>query len=251
MEKLTFEDDVWLKEKELVPGCLYIIKDGRVMLYLGIDLDNCFIFYNCGSLNFANTNWHTHTIANYEVQVKYMLDMCNSLLNRPIYKESIVRLKGIPKIYCLFPFIDFKTSYVNWYTKSLLMYGELPKLSELNKNIPIKGFVGAKELIPGNLYYSGQCWRSTYVYLGRTTDNYFVWCFVGNAKTLIENKCVDLLTYRKLEMVSTKTNKKVKPLVMALSDKDAYVCEETKQLIDMDFKLNMDGVTQQMLDRIL
>lgn len=252
MNKLVFKDNEWLKEKQLEEGFLYIIKDGRVMLYLGKSVDDYFIFYNCGSLNFTNAgDYYKYTLSNYDVQVKYMTAMCKELFGKPLYMESVRRLKGLPKIYCKFPFLDFKDGFVKWYAKSAFIHGDLPKLSVVSNEEPNRGFVSTKDLVPGMLYYSGSCWRSTFVYLGRNSDKDFVWCFIGNEDILVRNTGVTLLKNRELDIFTTKSNKKVRPLADALNDKDAYLDSDTKRLIDTNFKLNMVGVTQKMLDNVI
>lgn len=138
-----------------------------------------------------------------------------------------------------------------WYTKPMTAVGELPELTAITGNKPNAGFVGARDLVPGNLYYSGGCWRSSYVYLGRTSQKEFVWAHIGNAKALLHESGVSLLQRHKFFIFSvdaTKSNKKVKPLADALNDPDAYVDNEYEMLITSGFKINMDGVTQQMLD---
>ena len=49
---------------------------------------------------------------------------------------------------------------------------------------------------------------------------------------------------------TTKSNKKVKPLAEALNDPNATLWDECVNLIKMNYSVNMDGVTQEMLNNV-
>ena len=250
MNKLTFKNNQWLKNNDLKQGCFYIAKDGRVLLYLGKSKEELYVFYTCcsviisvekdtSSLGYSDVL----TLANYDIIVPYVINVCKDTLNRHLYKDSLLELKNTPKLYCSFPFVSFINEYKNWYDTSNIFYNNtLPILCLGNKSTNI--FVSAKDLIPGHLYYSGGCWRSTYVYLGRTSDKQFVWSFIGNEHTLMAESLLEILQ----NAYCTNSNKKVRPLKDALNDKKAHVSEGTEMLIRNNFSVDVSNLTQRMLD---
>lgn len=236
----------WLKAKDLKEGHVYIIKDGRIALYLGKSSDDMFCFYVYCCMQFKTIDYGTLSFANYELQLNSIITLCNALMQHVIYPESMLVLKGMPKIYCEFPFVDYSSVYKTWYSKSVLLLGNLPVLSQFANVKASRGFVGAKDLIPGELYYTGECWRSEYVYLGRTSDKRFIWYFIGNEDILVRSTAYQLLSRAE----TTRSNKKVKPLAEALNDSRAYVSGDCKKLISMNYKVDMTGITQEILDRV-
>lgn len=100
------------------------------------------------------------------------------------------------------------------------------------------GFVSSKDLIPGRCYYTGSCWRSTFCYLGRTKTGDYRWYFIGNEDVFMNSSVAELFARSEV----TKSNKKVKPLEMALSDPDACVYEDTERLIKSGYHLNPEEV---------
>ena len=55
----------------------------------------------------------------------------------------------------------------------------LPTLTSVSNVKANRGFVAAKDLVPGRIYYSGCGWRSMYMYLGRDTETKeFLWYFI-------------------------------------------------------------------------
>ena len=255
MNEFTFKDysyfgdnSGWLKTKDLSEGHVYILKDGRIAVYLGKTENGLYCFYICCNMHFKNVDSNRIlSFANYEVQLRNVINICNDLMHCCIYKESVLLLKGLPKIYCEFPFVNYESVYKSWYLKSQISLGTLPTLCSISNKKVNNKFVGAKDLIPGNLYYSGSCWRSIYVYLGRkTSDKSFVWYFVGNEHILLSSNAYDLLN----DVEITKSNKKLKPLEEALNDPNVYVSKDCENLIKMGYKVDMSVITQNMLDMV-
>lgn len=255
MEKLVYKDgDIkgWLKEKDLVIGRVYLIKDGRLMLYLGKSTTGMYIFYVMASAYLEYTRDDGVTFGNYNIQVKGLVNIINESMNNVGVIGCLLQYKGLPKIHGEFPLVNFEHKYNRWYTISFTQMfsnkvpNNLPKLASMT-NKPIEtGYVKAKDLVQGNIYYSGACWRSTYVYLGRKTSGEYIWYFVGNEKMLIGTPARDLLNHSEV----TKQNKKVKPLRMALSDEHASLCAGARELIEMNYRVDMSGITQHMLDSV-
>lgn len=92
--------------------------------------------------------------------------------------NQILVLKGMPKIYAEFQYVDYVKELPIWYTKNKVLNKDLPVItfSDTPTKIDIP-FVKAKDLVPGELYYSGSLWRSLYLYLGRDSIGNFCWYF--------------------------------------------------------------------------
>ncbi len=258
MDKIVYNNWVngresWLKEKDLIVGRVYVIKDGRLMLYLGKSTKGLYVFYVMASAYLEDHGYNAKTtFGNYDIQVRGLIDIINTSMNSPGLITCILEYKGIPKICGEFPFVNFEQKYIKWYTVSFSQMisdlgkesSKVPSLATMSNKPIVTGFVSSKDLIPGNLYYTGQCWRSTWVYLGRNLKGEYLWYFVGNEEMLVNTSPHMLLA----RCEKTKQNKKVKPLHLALQDKHAYVCSDTGKLIEMGFKVNMGLVDQKDID---
>ena len=236
----------WLKANQLVPGRIYLAKDGRLMLYLGMSLKGMFLFYVLASAYLECTDRISKcvTYENYDWQILELKTTINNIMNHTGNRNSLLDYKNVPKLYGEFPFLWYEDTYKMWYNNSF-NNAKVPSIASTKEDIKT-GFVSVKDLVPGNLYYSGQCWRSCYVYLGRKSTKEFIWYFIGNESILMESSAIQLL--RNSE--TTKNNKKVKPLKLSLTDKNAYISEEVKHLIKLNYKVDMSGVTQEMLDLV-
>lgn len=237
----------WLKAKDLVEGKAYIAKDGRLLIYLGVVSDGSVLFYRVCNLAFKSlyvNNMDYLGIANYSIQVPSAINMCNAAMSSAPFKESFIRLKKIPDLYTEFNMVDYTNSYLTWYTKSKMMLPDIPLLAKAAGVAPDNLFVKTKDLIVGHAYYSGDSWRSTYIYLGRTSNNDFVWYFVGNADYLYAKD----LTYFLKNSDTTKSNKKVKDMANIRSDKDAYITDEVVTILNHNCCINTNGLTQEILD---
>lgn len=243
--KMIYKDNEWLKAKDLVPGLVYVVKDGRLLLYLGQATNADYCFYVIASAYLVFDKNSNITFGNYEWQVLGLTKICDLSISHPANKNCILQYKGIPKIHGIFNLVNYTARYKMWYISSFNDIN-VPNISNITHSNINLGYVRTKDLIPGNLYYTGGCWRSTYVYLGRTSSKKFVWFYIGNEETLLRAQASDLLMYAEV----TKNNKKVKNLKDSLKDKNAYVCRETKRLIDMDYKVSMYNITQEMIDQL-
>ncbi len=257
MEKIIFDTEKTLKAKDLKEGHVYLIKDGRVMLYLGQENNASYVFYVCGSLIYEYTNNNSmYTISNYDLQTEYMETLCNSLMKNDVYAESITVLKGIPTIYGEFTLVEYEKTWKEWYLKSYNKFKDsLPELLFINNAQPDAGFVKAGDLIPGHIYYAGDAWRNTWVYLGRSTEGKFAWYFVGNETALINEGFARIIksfhsSWRSDCFAVTKSNKKVKPLSNVFSDPTVYIWKDIAKLAEQNFTVNVDNLTQDMLDEI-
>ena len=240
MQQLVFKDDVFLKSNKLKEGHCYLYKDGRLAIYLGKDKFDSYIFYTLGCCLYERygTGYGQLTIAYYEHQINSLISLANNIMNSKINVKHISNLKGIPKLYTEFPFINFENTYFNWYSKNKVLVGDnLPILVVKTTEIS-SGFVKTKDLVPGQLYYTGSCWRACYVYLGRDSANNFCWYFIGNFDVLFA-RGVDL---RFNNIDRTGSNKRCRLLAFALRDPHAYVDDDVRKAVAMNFSVDVSNI---------
>lgn len=242
MKRLLLNEREFLKKKEIKFGHVYIFKDGRLGLYLGTSLDNQFVFYILAKAHLVQTDdYGILTFAHYENQVKFLIELSDELLQSKCDKKCVIRLTSLPDLYCDFNYISYDkgNKLQLWHERNKDESKTLQRLIEFTENKkPIVSFVSAKDLIPGELYYTGSLWRSLYMYLGRDGKNNFCWYFVGNEDTLIKN---DILEYQR-NIERTKANKRCKKLTDAVNDSNAYIYADAKKLIDLQWKGNLKGL---------
>lgn len=190
MKRLLLNEREFLKKREIKFGHVYIFKDGRLGLYLGTSLDNQFVFYILAKAHLVQTDdYGILTFAHYENQVKFLIELSDELLQSKCDKKCVIRLTSLPDLYCDFNYISYDkgNKLQLWHERNKDESKTLQRLIEFTENKkPIVSFVSAKDLIPGELYYTGSLWRSLYMYLGRDSKNNFCWYFVGNEDILIK-----------------------------------------------------------------
>lgn len=240
MNKIEFYPYTFLTKKDIKPGHVYIKKEGVLILYIGKDAWDRFVFYDLAAVMFSaaeNPKRTALTLANYDLQKDYLINLCNSVIEAPSWEPAhVLIVKTLPSIYAEFPYVNYENTYEAYYNKNRNLHKKLPEI-QMNQ-VKADVFVKAKDLVPGELYYSGSLWRSLYLYLGRDDDKNFCWYFVGNVDILKENN----LTVYKQRCDRLKNNKKVKKLSVAMHDPDAYVDIEVKELIDSNWKANLSGL---------
>lgn len=239
MNQIILEDDVFLSKKDLKVGHVYIRQGGILLLYIGKDNFDRFVFYNLASILFEGTDkYRCITLAHYDLQVKAIITLCESIMHQKCNCNQILVLKGMPKIYAEFQYVDYVKELPIWYTKNKVLNKDLPVITFSDKptmtDIP---FVKAKDLVPGELYYSGSLWRSLYLYLGRDSIGNFCWYFVGNESTLMCNNFNEYYS----RMDRTKSNKKVKRLIDAPNDPNAYMYDDAYKLIQLGWRADLTG----------
>lgn len=238
--KLTFNYNEYLKKGDLVIGHVYLYKDGRLVVYLGKDNFDRFIFYTLASVLYAGQNYGELTIAHYDIQVKHLISLAETLMSNKCDTDCIVKLKGMPQLYCEFPYVSYDNELGSWWAKNKLMLGDnLPNLAELSSENNSKSlFVSAKDLVPGELYYTGSLWRALFLYLGRDSQKNFCWYFVGSTYDLLRN---NLEAFR-IHMDRTKSNKHCKRLADAPNDPGAIMYDDAQKLLNMNYHANLYGL---------
>lgn len=231
---------VFLKKSELVKGGSYIFKDGKVCIYLGLDVDSRFIFYHVGCVCILNEL--SCRILHRDIQLEAISGMISVLFTRPADSVAVLDYRTLPYILQREESLGVVNISV-WWTKSALYNSNLPILTDN----PVNSYVNSKDLVRGELYYSGNCSDSVFVFIGRKTNGEFVWQSVRN------RDCQSLVSsgFNLRRICITKNNKKVKPLHMALSDTHAYVSYGVNDLIRTGFKLDLSYMTQKDIDNIM
>lgn len=120
MTNLVFRNDEFLKKGNLVIGHVYLYKDGRLVVYLGKNNFDKFVFYTLANVLYTNIDWHTLTLAHYNTQIEYLIGLSETLMKHKCDIDCIVELKGMPQLYCEFPFISYDKELSLWWTKNVV-----------------------------------------------------------------------------------------------------------------------------------
>lgn len=237
--KITFGSQMFLSKSDLKVGRVYLYKDGRVVVYLGQDSYDKFVFYVlANALYCSEENWNTYTLAHYDCQIEYLCHLAEELMKRDCDIKCIISLKGMPQLHCEFPYVSYDAEIADWWLCCKAKHGNnIPNITSLEgQEKPKSLYVGAKDLVPGEFYYTGRLWRSMFLYLGRDTDNNFCWSFVGNTDLFIED---GLMAVKEMGIERTKSNKKCKSLINADKDPDAHVSISDRKLIDLNYTVDV------------
>lgn len=239
MDKLIINSNDFLKDGDLIVGHVYLYKDGRVVVYLGKDDLGKYVFYELAAALYSSVDFGKLTLSHYDTQVEYLSSISKQVMQNKCEEDCIIWLKGMPKLYCEFPYISFENEVISWWDSNQDIQG-LPKLQtgRASDTEPKNLFVSAKDLVPGELYYTGSLWRALYLYLGRNHHKEFCWWFVGNVDTLRMN---DMKIFKD-NMQTTSSNKKCKRLIDAPKDPDAYVYDDAEQLIKENYHADLSGL---------
>lgn len=234
----------WMKASGLECGTVYLTKDGKVLMYLGTTPLGRYVFYVFASAWLVyrqddDGTWAV-TYGNYDSQVYGIRHTIRLSMENKGTRENILEYKTMPKIYGEFPSGSCKDRCLTWYRESFQGM-DVPVVDGKKRH---GAFMRVKDLVPGCLYYNGSCWDSTYVYLGRASDGRFLWYHVISGETLKGYDAARLVAMSEY----TGTNRRVLPLSAALDDSDALVNADTMELITSGYRVDMEGVTQVMLD---
>ena len=216
----TWARDATIKRKDLKQGMIYILKNGDVRLYIGENAaTGKFLFYLIGSTAVVD-DWKKLYMLHGELQAKYLLEYCKAVLAQGFKTEAFMEYAGIPELRCAWYAAYTPEKLQEICGRYTMLSAELNFLQQIKfsgaPSEKIKSeWVSAKELVPGEVYFSGQSpWRATYVYIGRLENKSFVWCFVGNSTAWDKNPC-EYLGWSHDSLTVTTANKKVRRLATA------------------------------------
>lgn len=214
--------DNTFKKKDLRSGMIYILKNGEVRLYLGIEKSSSkFVFYQLGSTYLVDdgygVGWH---MLYGKLQANLLLNMCQQIMRGGFTREGLVSFVGVPELRCAWYQAYTPEQLEKLCRRNALMdnsvRGILQSIIFTSDTVKVSVpavFVSTKDLVPGCVYYSGQTpWRATFVYIGRLADSgKFVWVYIGNGEAWDTNPC-DYVGWSNTALTVTNANKKVRPL---------------------------------------
>lgn len=246
MQNFVWSTTEYLKAKDVEVGVVYLFNDHRVGIYLGKTTDGCFAFYIVDMLMLVNIDSYTCTLPFKETQLNALKSQVIAIMKKPLSIYCFTALRTLPKLRGSIDGFRFDKAFLSqWITKSRFVNQnlKLPSLclmledKEAEKQLS-SVYVKTKDLVPGELYYTGNCWRGLYLYLGRNSRKEFCWYFVGNEDILRRNNISEY--YHNMDI--TKSNKKVKRLADAQNDAHAYVSSDTAKLIKDNWKADLRGL---------
>lgn len=218
---LVFKHEQFLKKGDLVSGNSYLVKDGRIALYLGRDeTADKFAFYLLGSM-LMKYNYDGIVPAHEDIQVPMLLEMSKRELKEFSNDDSLYLLKTMPQLYGKVATVFTIEETKAWADRFCLMTSTKLNLTLSDDRQRQKSiYTSAKDLVVGRLYYGGQSpWRNTFCFLGRRETGEFLWCFIGNDEVFKNNPDAYIRDVFYGEIDVTKTNKKVRPLTVFMDKK--------------------------------
>lgn len=217
--------NAFITKTKLESGAFYLVKDGRIICYMGQNVDGEYVFIDVISTVVVE-NWmagEVH-IKNEELLMPVIIQAAELVKDNPdkLEEYSIRSYKGIPSIYGkidYIPVIEDTKGFVaqTKYTKKMAGY------TVKNEDM---GYISAKNLEVGRIYGD---WRNWHIYLGRNSEKEFCWLYCGLPETLKKDGIAyldDYLSYFGCsDLQTTKNNKKIK-----LNDELKDVCLDLTQL---------------------
>lgn len=238
----------WLTPSKLKRGHVYLAKDGRVMLYLGISSQGIHVFYvmaSCYIQYFYDDEWNAHIrIMNQEWQIKAVSQTIEESMTHKGDRDCVMSRKGIPNIFGEFPCKAYEDVYRAWYQDSFGDAVGSAKVPDINAKTVSSAYVSVKDLRPGDIYYTGNGWSTIFVYMGRSSGNKFIWYNIRSIDVYLKADVHDMLWGSRY----TDNNKRVKPLYKLIDDPDGYGVETAKEIMEKRPHVDMLGVDQHMLD---
>lgn len=209
-----------ITKKDLQIGHMFITSTGEIAVYFGQTKTAKFVFYKVASI-FGFTDKEHSVMIHKEIQIPLINTMIKQVLSKQIYEPKLYSVKNLTYVVDEYKDIEpFTKEFIKLYLQKNQLQGVdiLSNLAELNETDVKSLFVKASDLVPGHVYYSGDGWRSMYVYLGRDNKKNFLWYFVGNEETMRKASYKEMLS----RADRTKTNKKVKDVWNYALDEEVW-----------------------------
>lgn len=174
-------------------GSLYIYKSGKVALYLGRNEQGRYRFYTVGAIALFD-EYHIEdvfTIYYEDLEFKYLLAKVNELMQRPMQKNLLAEMIGIPVLIYEIPFMSETDTYKLFAKRNLLGMESVQlcmkqDYSDIDNPQPIK----PKDLKVGFVYIGKRNLGSasegspTVIYLGRSPDGRYKYLNLGGLSGL-------------------------------------------------------------------
>ena len=205
---LKFTNDKFIKRSDLIPGQIYLWKDGHLRWFLGqLATTGELCFYTLARACLLD-NHHDVTFTHERCQLPFLQNYMVALIANASYDaDAFEQYNTMPSIYGVFP-CDVSAQLQSWLRKH-----RITGITCTSKIATGSEYVSAKDLEVGALYFSGQSpWRSTYCYMGRNSRKEFVWLFIGNDEVFKKDPIKYINTPASCDLERTKSNKKVRRL---------------------------------------
>ncbi|MBR1453853.1 MAG: hypothetical protein IJ593_04340 [Lachnospiraceae bacterium] len=231
------------KANELETGNVYLLHDGRLMLYLGKGSDEKLNFYRITSIDIDISYDNNIEIINKNIVLPHIQSICESVANSELDGKCLLKYTNIPRIIAYI----YRIKYIGSADQNNSVLGLLKRIEAVNKHNNLSDNtdknnykpVGVRDLEPGRVYLCGasqlgkqyEGWRATYIFLGRTLTKKFVWVFVGSPEIVKSNEYLQYLTSRNVDV--TMSNKKCyKPIYYKELNKFKLNERDTKRLLE-------------------
>ncbi len=205
---MKFKNDFITKTK-LELGAFYLIKDGRIICYMGQNVNGDYVFIETVSTVIVE-DWENREIhiQNEELFMPAFTQCADLIKNNPdkLEEKCILSYKNIPQIYGKLDYIPV----IEDVKQFMLQTKYTKKMADRVMTSKDKGYVSAKDLEIGRMYGD---WGNWHVYLGRNSKKEFCWLYCGNPWALSEKGVCYLDLYLRFsidDLQTTKNNKKIK-----------------------------------------
>lgn len=239
----------WITPSGLERGHVYLAKNGQVMLYLGISSTGLHVFYvmaSCYMQCYYDDNYNPHMrIANQEWQITSIAQTVELSMTHRGDAHLILNRKSIPKDFWEFPCKDYEDTYHAWYQDSFGDRIGSIDVPDIDAKTVGSAYVRVKELVPGEIYYTGNGWCTIFVFLGRSTGNKFLWYNISNMGFYVTADAEELLDRSQY----TSCNKRVKPLSSFMNDPETYDNTVAEEVLKKRPHVDMTKIDQHMLDK--
>lgn len=217
-----FKKNQFIKKNQLVCGKAYVWKDGSVRIYLGVGRNNNELYFYsvCSALFVISDDYKRIGLMHHITQLEALQLQCQKALLPPYDKRAFISYTTMPSIYGDIGQIYEMGDIHQWLQSQGIKNIDCTANMVSPKNA---GYVSAKELVVGGIYYGGKdAWHNTWCYLGRTNSGGFMWCYIGNDEAFSCNPNSYILSYGKYnDMQVTQSNKKVRILTPSQNSKIA------------------------------
>lgn len=183
---MIFNEMNFLKRSNLVEGNVYVFKDGRVAVYMGVTASVNFAFYHLFNIPLVRSknSYRDLVMLNETNVLSFYVQLGNKLMSSKCNPDCFIVLSTFPKLYdCAFEGLDFSNTYFTWYQKNCILQDLKLVLKKPNIKVGSK-YLSIKDLKVGHVYIANS-YGEAYVYLGRwlnwLDDRVYLYVFIGNA----------------------------------------------------------------------
>lgn len=232
----------------LQSGSIYLFKNGDVMLYIGRDVANNYVFQKLMGVVLYKTPIELQ-LPNSAAQYAALQACVDTTMKNPCNPLCLVSIKRLPTIYFEWNLEPVKKGYENWYLRSMGVNNNLPRLTfEYLRGSVDNWYTHSKDLFRGLLYYVDTDPIRVYLYLGRQSDGSFVWSAIKNVADLQMNRN-NVAFWLQNNIKLTEKSKRVRRLD-DITDDDVEIPQEFQPYIGVGYHINLSDIYVRDLDKI-